>query len=68
MQFEVELDDDRTELVTVTHVAGDQVTVDFQHPLAGQTLHFDVTVLSVRQATKTELEHGHVHGPGGHNH
>lgn len=47
---------------------GDIVVVDFNHPLAGKTLHFDVTVAEVRAATTEELEHGHVHGPEGHGH
>jgi FKBP-type peptidyl-prolyl cis-trans isomerase SlyD len=47
---------------------GDVVLVDFNHPLAGKTLHFDVTVAEVRAATAEELEHGHVHGPEGHSH
>jgi len=57
-----------TRLVVVTQVADDVVTVDANHPLAGQTLHFDVEVSEVRDATSEELEHGHVHGPGGHHH
>jgi FKBP-type peptidyl-prolyl cis-trans isomerase SlyD len=57
-----------TRLVVVTEVAEDVVTVDANHPLAGQTLHFDVEVSEVRDATAEELEHGHVHGPGGHHH
>lgn len=57
-----------TRLVVVTQVAEDVVTVDANHPLAGQTLHFDVEVSEVRDATAEELEHGHVHGPGGHHH
>jgi FKBP-type peptidyl-prolyl cis-trans isomerase SlyD len=56
------------QVVTVTRVAGDMVTVDANHPLAGQTLHFDVEVMDVRDATREELDHGHVHGPGGHHH
>lgn len=47
--------------VVVTAVAGDTVTVDGNHPLAGQTLTFEVKVVDVREATKEEIEHGHVH-------
>jgi len=50
----------------VTAVKGDYVTIDANHPLAGMNLHFDVKVVEVREATAEELEHGHVHGPGGH--
>jgi len=57
-----------TRLVVVTQVAEEMVTVDANHPLAGQTLHFEVEVAEVRDATAEELEHGHVHGPGGHHH
>lgn len=44
------------------------VTMDFNHPLAGQALTFTGKVISVREATSEELDHGHVHGPGGHHH
>lgn len=54
--------------VVITHVAGDMVTVDGNHPLAGQPLNFAVEITDVRAATDEELEHGHVHGPGGHHH
>ena len=54
--------------VTVTHLSGDMVTLDGNHPLAGQTLHFQVEVAAVRAATAEELAHGHVHGAGGHHH
>jgi FKBP-type peptidyl-prolyl cis-trans isomerase SlyD len=50
----------------VTAVRGDYVTIDANHPLAGMTLHFEVTVVEVRDATAEEMAHGHVHGPGGH--
>lgn len=55
-------------VVTVTHIQGDMVTVDANHPLAGQDLHFSVEVMDVRAASEEELEHGHVHGAGGHHH
>ena len=54
--------------VTVTRVVGDMVTVDGNHPLAGETLNFDVEIAEVREASEEELEHGHVHGEGGHHH
>jgi FKBP-type peptidyl-prolyl cis-trans isomerase SlyD len=54
--------------VTVTQVVGDMVTIDGNHPLAGQNLNFDVKIENVRTATEEELSHGHVHGPGGHHH
>ena len=58
-------DDDGQELdFLVKELKGDKVIVDFNHPLAGKTLHFEVTVREVRAATAEELEHGHVHGPG----
>ncbi|AJD46819.1 FKBP-type peptidylprolyl isomerase [Alcanivorax sp. S71-1-4] len=55
-------------LFTITEVNGDTVTVDGNHPLAGATLHFDVEIAEVREASAEELSHGHVHGPGGHDH
>ncbi len=54
--------------VVVTQVVGDMVTIDANHPLAGQHLNFEVEVTDVRLATEEELSHGHVHGPGGHHH
>jgi FKBP-type peptidyl-prolyl cis-trans isomerase SlyD len=44
------------------------VKMDFNHPLAGEALHFTGTILAVREATAEELDHGHVHGEGGHHH
>lgn len=55
-------------VVTVVAVTDEEVTVDANHPLAGVTLNFDVEVKEVRDATEEELAHGHVHGPGGHEH
>jgi FKBP-type peptidyl-prolyl cis-trans isomerase SlyD len=54
--------------VTVIAVAEEGVTLDGNHPLAGQTLSFDVEILDVRDASQEEVEHGHVHGAGGHHH
>jgi FKBP-type peptidyl-prolyl cis-trans isomerase SlyD len=52
----------------VCDVTDEVVVMDFNHPMAGKDLNFSVTVVDVRPATKEELEHGHVHGPGGHHH
>lgn len=57
-----------TRVYTVTAIEGDRVEVDGNHPYAGKTLNFRCTVLAVRQATREEITHGHVHGPGGHHH
>ncbi len=54
--------------VEVTEIDGDQVTVDGNHPLAGLALTFDIEVINVREATAEEIEHGHAHGEGGHQH
>lgn len=59
---------DRGAVVTVTEVGLDAVTVDANHPLAGVELNFDVEVMEVRNATADEIQHGHVHGQGGHQH
>lgn len=67
MQFQVQ-SNFGPRAVTVTNVVGDMVTVDGNHPLAGQNLNFDVEITDVRAATEEELAHGHVHGPGGHHH
>ena len=67
MQFQVEHEGGKG-VVTVTDIKVDEVTLDGNHPLAGETLHFDLEVLDVRAATPEELEHGHVHGAGGHSH
>jgi FKBP-type peptidyl-prolyl cis-trans isomerase SlyD len=55
-------------VVTVIEAEGDTVKLDANHPLAGVHLNFDVTISEVRAATPEELEHGHVHGEGGHEH
>jgi len=52
----------------VRRVGLETVLVDLNHPLASKTLHFDVMVREVREPTAEELDHGHVHGPDGHDH
>lgn len=53
---------------TVLEVSDSAVKMDFNHMLAGKELNFTGEILNVRAATKEELDHGHVHGPGGHHH
>lgn len=65
MQFRAEGGSGGSQIVTITAVGEDTVTVDANHPLAGKTLNFDVEVVNVREATAEEISHGHVHGPGG---
>lgn len=52
----------------IVEIQDEIVLLDFNHPLAGQTMHFEGKVLAVRNATKEEIAHGHVHGEGGVNH
>lgn len=54
--------------VVITAIEEHEVVIDGNHPLAGMTLHFDIDLVDVRDASDEELEHGHVHGPGGHQH
>ena len=67
MQFQAQLEDGPI-IMTVQKVDGDKITIDGNHPLADQVLTFDVEVKEIRDASAEELEHGHVHGVGGHNH
>ena len=53
-------------VVTVVNIDGDNVTIDGNHPLAGEALTFDVEIIDIRPATKEELDHGHIHGAGCH--
>ena len=68
MQFHASAPDGQMQIVTIRDVDGDDVTVDGNHPLAGQRLNFQVKVVNVRDAHAEELAHGHIHGEGGHHH
>jgi len=59
---------DGVKLFWVEKIFGDTVILNGNHPLAGQNLNFDVEIVEVRDASAEELKHGHVHGPGGHQH
>ena len=65
MRFRASLEDGE-HVFTIVGLDDKQVTIDGNHPLAGTTLRFDVKVVEVRAATAEELDHGHVHGAGGH--
>ncbi len=64
MQFHAQDHEGRVIAITVSEINGDDITIDGNHPLAGITLHYDVTVIDIRDATDEELSHGHVHMHG----
>ncbi len=66
MTFEAKAPDGSAQQIEVKKVEGDEVTIDTNHPLAGVVLNFDITIVSVREATKEELDHGHTHDHGHH--
>lgn len=68
MSFVADSPDGQQLPFVIKSVEGEEIVIDFNHPLAGQTLTFDVELLSLRDATIEELSHGHVHGAGGHHH
>ncbi len=68
MEFHAQGPEGQVITIVVVSVDGDTVNVDGNHPLAGVALNFDVKVVDVRDATAEEIEHGHVHGAGGHAH
>lgn len=67
MQVEVQ-HDHGTHVMTIAAIGEETLTLDANHPLAGETLNFDVKVIDVRAATAEELQHGHAHGGDGHHH
>ena len=64
MQFEAKNPEGHRQLITIQEVADNSVTVNGNHPLAGQVLHFEISVEDVREATEEEISHGHAHAPG----
>ncbi|MCB4811372.1 peptidylprolyl isomerase [Methylovorus menthalis] len=68
MQFEGEDESGEVILYTITNIENGKVIVDGNHPWAGERVLFKCTVTGVREAGKEEVEHGHVHGAGGHHH
>ena len=68
MQFEGEDETGDVILYTITDIGDGKVVVDGNHPWAGERVLFKATVTGVREAGKEEVEHGHVHGAGGHHH
>lgn len=61
MRFQAQGNEGQAQFITVKEISGDEITVDGNHPLAGQVLHFDVTIEDVREASEEELAHGHAH-------
>jgi FKBP-type peptidyl-prolyl cis-trans isomerase SlyD len=68
MELEIK-DEDQNEMYgRVLAIKSDAVTMDFNHPLAGKTLNFEVKIVEVRDPTSEEMAHGHVHAHGDHHH
>ena len=65
MQFHASAPDGQMQIVTIRDLDGDDVTVDGNHPLAGQRLTFQVKIVDIRDASVVDIVHGHVHGVGG---
>ncbi len=68
MQFAADVGTGQPLPFVVEKIEGDDIYLDGNHPLAGQTLHFEVEVINIREATSDEVTHGHAHGPDGHAH
>ena len=57
-------DTEQVKIAYISEIGPDEVKLDFNHPLAGETLHFEVTIVALRMPSAEELAHGHVHGHG----
>lgn len=68
MQTILHVADGGQRLVTVVKLGASVIDVDLNHPMAGRELQFAIEVVDVREASAEEIEHGHAHGPGGHEH
>ena len=68
LELTVRDDSGQARYARIDNVEGDTVTLNFNHPLAGDELHFNVKVVGLREPTAEELEHGHVHQDGEHHH
>jgi FKBP-type peptidyl-prolyl cis-trans isomerase SlyD len=68
MQFWASMEDGQQVPFVIKEIGENDVTIDFNHPLAGQTLTFEMELMEIRPATEEELAHGHIHGEGGHQH
>ena len=67
MRFQAETENGNIP-IRVVAIEGCKVTVDGNHELAGERLHFSVSIESIREAEQEEITHGHAHGTGGHHH
>jgi FKBP-type peptidyl-prolyl cis-trans isomerase SlyD len=68
VELEITDDDGDMMFATIVEIGSDVVVLDTNHPLAGKELHFDVTIVDLREASDEELAHGHVHHGGHHDH
>lgn len=68
MEIQTKTQQGQVKIYRIEKIFGDTVFMDGNHALAGMTLNFDVEIMEVREASAEELQHGHVHGPGGHHH
>lgn len=66
MQFVTNSPDGTQMPFVIKEIDGENITIDFNHPLAGKNLDFEIELVDVRDATEEELAHGHVHGPHSH--